>query len=293
MWSHTRSLECLVLVATVAPAELVRVATAFGPAGGGGGGSGSGSSGGRSGGGSGSAKGGAGAGRGRAAWFVLLGAPAAYLVVTGLALAVAASGGFTPDTLTRWRADALWLPAAAVVGAALVGAEFLTGAVPRLLQGTRGLRLAVHRSSGVATAGYAVAILATAVAEELLYRGLWIGLLHQRLELPTGVAIAVGALAYALGHLFFGGLAVVQKTLSGAVFGVLLVASGSLAVPLVAHLAQNAAVHLLAVRQERGAAPRPADGSTGTARKAGNAATARKAENAENAGTAGTREASR
>ncbi|MFD7931050.1 hypothetical protein, partial [Streptomyces sp. NPDC059742] len=32
MWSHTRSLELLVLVATVAPAELIRVATAFGPA---------------------------------------------------------------------------------------------------------------------------------------------------------------------------------------------------------------------------------------------------------------------
>ncbi|MFJ3794210.1 type II CAAX prenyl endopeptidase Rce1 family protein [Kitasatospora sp. NPDC090091] len=256
MWSHTRSLECLVLVASVAPAELVRVATAFGSNGAGGG----------PGGGPASAKGGSGAGggRGRAAWFALLGAPAAYLVVTGLALAVAASGGFTPDTLTDWRADAFWLPAAALAGAALVGAEFLVGAVPRLLQGAHGLRLAVHRSSGVATPGYAAAILATAVAEELLYRGLWTGLLHQRLELPTGVAIAVAALAYALGHLFFGGLAVVQKTLSGAVFGVLLVVSGSLAVPLVAHLAQNAAVHLLAVRQER-AALRTADGNAAAA----------------------------
>ncbi|WP_395298311.1 CPBP family intramembrane glutamic endopeptidase [Kitasatospora hibisci] len=255
MWSHTRSLECLVLVVTVAPAELVRVATAFGPGGGLGGGPGGGT------GGSGPAKGGAGAGggRGRAVWLALLGAPAAYLVVTGLALAVAASGGFAPDTLTDWRADAFWLPAAVLVGAALVGAEFLVGALPRLLRGAHGLRLAVHRSSGVATSGYAAAVLVTAVAEELLYRGLWVGLLHQRLELPSGAAIAVAAPAYALGHLFFGGLAVVQKTLSGAVFGVLLVASGSLAVPLVAHLAQNAAVHLLAVRQER-AGRHPTDG---------------------------------
>ncbi|MFD0275585.1 type II CAAX prenyl endopeptidase Rce1 family protein [Kitasatospora sp. NPDC127111] len=257
MWSHTRSLECLVLAATVAPAELVRVATAFGPGGAG----------------SGPGEGRTGTGRGRAAWFALFGAPAAYLVVTGLALAVAASGGFAPDTLTGWRADAVWLPAAAVTGTALVGAEFLAGAVPRLPRGANGLRLAVHRSSGVATPGYAAAILATAVAEELLYRGLWIGVLHQRLELPTAVATAVAALAYALGHLFFGGLAVVQKTLSGAVFGVLLVASGSLAVPLVAHLAQNAAVHLLAVRQERGAR-HPADGD---AERAGDATGAREA----------------
>ncbi|MFJ9643899.1 CPBP family intramembrane glutamic endopeptidase [Streptomyces sp. NPDC101206] len=231
MWSHTRSLELLVLVATVAPAELIRVATAFGPG----------------------AK--AGADRGRAARLGLLGAPAAYLVVTALAVAVAADGGFVPDALTGWRTGALWLPAAVVVGAVLVGAEFAVGAAPRLLDGSGRPRLAVHRGGGAVGGGYAAAVLATAVAEELLYRGLWIGVLHERLHLPVGVAVAVAAVAYAVGHLFFGGLAVVQKTLSGAVFGLLLVASGSLAVPLVAHLVQNAVVVALAVRQEHGARP--------------------------------------
>ncbi|MFE2143879.1 type II CAAX prenyl endopeptidase Rce1 family protein [Streptomyces sp. NPDC059456] len=235
MWSHTRSLELLVLAATVAPAELIRVATAFGPA----------------------AK--AGADRGRAARRGLLGAPAAYLLVTAVALAVAAGGGFVPDTLTDWRTGAPWLPAAALVGATLVGAEFAVGAVPRLLDGTGRPRLSVHRGGGTAGGGvgggYAAAVLVTAVAEELLYRGLWIGVLHARLRLPVAVAVAVAAVAYAVGHLFFGGLAVAQKTLSGAVFGLLMVVSGSLAVPLTAHVAQNAAVFALAVRQERGARP--------------------------------------
>ncbi|MFC5641947.1 type II CAAX prenyl endopeptidase Rce1 family protein [Kitasatospora cinereorecta] len=228
MWSHTRSLELLVLVATVAPAELVRVATAFGPA----------------------AR--PGADRGRAARLGLIGAHAAYLAVTALAVAVAADGGFAPAALTGWRAGAPWLAAAAVVGAVLVGAEFAVGAVPRLLDGTGRPRLSVHRGGGPAGGGYGAAILVTAVAEELLYRGLWIGVLHERLRLPVGVAVAAAAVAYAVGHLFFGGLAVVQKTLSGVVFGLLLVVSGSLAVPLVAHLAQNAAVFALAVRQDRG-----------------------------------------
>ncbi|WP_354644466.1 type II CAAX prenyl endopeptidase Rce1 family protein [Kitasatospora camelliae] len=231
MWSHTRSLELLVLVATVAPAELVRVATAFGP--------------------------GAQADPRRSARWGLLGAPAAYLVVTALAVAVAADGGFTPDALTGWRTGAPWLAMAAAVGVALVGAEFAVGAVPRLLAGTGLPRLAVHRggSATVGTVGgsYAAAVLVTAAAEELLYRGLWIGVLHERLRLPVAVAVAAAAVAYAVGHLFFGGLAVVQKTLSGTVFGLLAVVSGSLAVPLVAHLAQNAAVLALAVRQERGA----------------------------------------
>ncbi|MFF4582583.1 type II CAAX prenyl endopeptidase Rce1 family protein [Streptomyces sp. NPDC001373] len=229
MWSHTRSLELLVLAATVAPAELIRVATAFGPA----------------------AK--AGADRERAARRGLLGAPAAYLVVTAAALAVAADGGFVPDTLTGRLPGALWLPAAAAAGAALVGAEFALGAVPRLLDGTGLPRLAVHRGGGAVGGGYAAAVLATAAAEELLYRGLWIGVLHEGLRLPAGAAVAAAAVAYAVGHLFFGGLAVAQKTLSGTVFGLLMVVSGSLAVPLVAHLAQNGVVLALAVRQERGA----------------------------------------
>ncbi|MFE5556586.1 type II CAAX prenyl endopeptidase Rce1 family protein [Streptomyces sp. NPDC056544] len=229
MWSHTRSLELLVLVATVAPAELIRVATAFRPA----------------------AK--AGAERSRVARRGLLGAPAAYLLVTAVALAVAADGGFVPDALTNWRTGALWLSAALVVGAAVVGAEFALGALPRLLDGTGRPRLAVHRDGGTVGGGYAAAIVATAVAEELLYRGLWIGVLNEHLHLPVGVAVAVAAVAYAVGHLFFGGLAVAQKALSGAVFGLLMVASGSLAVPLVAHLAQNAVVFVLAVRQENAA----------------------------------------
>lgn len=241
MWSHTRSLELLVLVATVAPAELIRVATAFGPA----------------------AK--AGGDRGRAARRGLVGVPAAYLLVTAVALAVAAGGGFVPETLTGrlagLRTGALWLPAAVVAGAALVGAEFALGALPRLLDGsgTGRPRLAVHRGGGAVGGpvggGYAAAVLATAAAEELLYRGLWIGILHESFRLPAGVAVVVAAVAYAVGHLFFGGLAVAQKTLSGAVFGLLLVVSGSVVVPLVAHLAQNGVVFALAVRQERVARP--------------------------------------
>ncbi|MFJ1704808.1 type II CAAX prenyl endopeptidase Rce1 family protein [Kitasatospora sp. NPDC088346] len=242
MWSHTRSLELLVLVATVAPAELIRVATAFGPAARAGASTGAGVGPGA----------GAGADRGRAARWGTLGAPAAYLAVTALAVAVAADGGFVPDTLTGWRAGAPWLAAAVVVGVALVGAEFAVGAVPRLLDGTGLPRLAVHRGAGPAGGGYAAAVLVTAAVEEVLYRGLWIGVLHERLRLPVAVAVGAAAVAYAVGHLFFGGLAVVQKAVSGTVFGLLAVVSGSLAVPLAAHLAQNGAVVALALRQERG-----------------------------------------
>ncbi|SMF78978.1 CPBP family intramembrane glutamic endopeptidase [Streptomyces sp. Amel2xC10] len=222
MWSHTRSLEGLVLAATVAPAELVRLAGSFREA---------------------PAK-----HLGRARTTAAVGVPAAYLVVTGLAVAVVASGHLVPDRLNASFPGTVWLVVALGTGVALVAAEFGLGAVPELLRGTRTLRLSVQASAG---AGHLVSILLTAVAEELLYRGLWIGTLEQGLGLPTASAVCCAAVGYALGHLFFGGLAVLQKSLSGGVFGVLLVASGSLLAPVLAHLAQSLTVHALAVRQGR------------------------------------------
>ncbi|MCF3134681.1 CPBP family intramembrane glutamic endopeptidase [Streptomyces olivochromogenes] len=222
MWSHTRSLEGLMLVATVAPAELVRIAGSFGSS--------------------------TGRDRSRARTTATVGVPAAYLVVTGLALAVVASGHLAPDRLIVRFTGLAWLVIAIGTGVGLVAAEFALGAVPKLLRGTRIVRLSVQAPAGP---GYLTSILITAVAEELLYRGLWIGTLEQRLHLPAWSAICCAAVGYALGHLYFGGLAVLQKTLSGVVFGLLLVASGSLLAPVLAHLGQNLAVHALAERQGR------------------------------------------
>ncbi|MFJ7962460.1 CPBP family intramembrane glutamic endopeptidase [Streptomyces sp. NPDC096324] len=218
MWSHTRSLEGLVLVATVAPAGLVHVATAF--------------------------RTGQAPARNRART-ATVGVPAIYLIVTALAVAIAMSGHFTPGQLGAWRTGLPWIPVAVGSGVAMVGAEFALGAVPKVLRGVRGLRLSVQ-TAAPAGPGYLASIALTAVVEELLYRGLWIGVLEHSLHWSAGWAICCAAAGYALGHFFFGGLAVFQKALSGVVFGVLLVASGSLLVPVLAHLCQNLTVHTLA-----------------------------------------------
>ncbi|MEU4089955.1 CPBP family intramembrane glutamic endopeptidase [Streptomyces aureus] len=210
-------------MATVAPAELVRIAGSFHstPA--------------RD-------------NRNRTRATAAVGVPAAYLVVTGLAVAVVASGHLTPDRLNARPAEPSWLLAAIGIGVALVAAEYTLGAVPQLVRGARSLRLSVQAPAGP---GQLVSILLTAMAEELLYRGLWIGTLEQGLHLPTWLAICCAAVGYALGHLFFGGIAVLQKSLSGVVYGLLLIASGSLLAPVLAHLGQNLTVHALAVRQGR------------------------------------------
>lgn len=228
MWSHTRYLECLVLAATIAPAELVRVATAFDVRG-------------RS--------------AVRAARNAAVGVPTAYAAVCSVAVAVAVTGGFTPGYLSSWSvgsgwpAGLLWAAGAVAAGCAVIALEFGLGAAPYLLRGKRGLRLGVMVSPGSVSAAFVASVTATGIAEELLYRGLWIGTLHERLGLASAAAVFIATLAYALGHVFFGMSVVGQKAATGVVFGALLVASGSLAVPLIAHVTQNLAVSALGARQ--------------------------------------------
>ena len=225
MWSHTRSLECLVLAATIAPAELVRVATAFDVRG---------------------------RNAARAARNTAMGVPAAYAAVCSLAIAVAVTGGFTPGYLrhlSSWSVGPLWAVSAIAAGCAVIALEFGLGAAPHLLRGKRGLRFGVMVAASSVDATFVASVAATAIAEELLYRGLWIGTLHERLGLASAAAVLAAAFAYALGHVFFGMNIVAQKTVTGAVFGALLVASGSLAVPLIAHVTQNLAVSALGARR--------------------------------------------
>lgn len=222
MWSHTRSLECLVLAASIAPAELVRVSTMIDTRAGTGG-----------------------AGAVRAA----VGVPVAYAAVCSLAIGVAATGGFTSWYLRSWPVDASWICAAVLAGCAVIGLEFLVGAAPQLMRGRwRGLRFGVVPDAVRPGPVFLAAIIATAAVEEVLYRGLWMGTL-ERLGLASAAALGVSAFAYALGHVFFGMTVVLQKTASGLVFGALLVGSGGLVTPLAAHIVQNLVVFGLAANQ--------------------------------------------
>jgi membrane protease YdiL (CAAX protease family) len=210
-----------VLAATVAPAELVRVATSFDPR----------------------------ADRAVAARRARIGVPGSFAVVCALALGVAAAGGFAPRVLTSWTVTAPWLAAAVAVGCGSVALEYALVAAPAVARGARALRFGVATGPGGTGLGFMVSVLVTAVAEEVLYRGVWIGTLHERLDVPSTAAVAVAAAGYALGHMFFGFAVVGQKAVTGVLYGALLVASGSLLVPVVAHVAQNVAVSGLGARQ--------------------------------------------
>lgn len=209
MTSHTPFLSVLVLASSAFPAQLYRVGLA--------------------------AAAGARPARAvaalRSAWL-----PASFLLVAALAWYVA------PVDLAVLPASWWWYPLAVAVGLAAPAWEVAAGFGAAVVRRRRPVRVAPHRrwSTGAPMLAAAVAV---GVAEEVIFRGVGLSLLVRELGVPVAAAVALTAVAYGLNHLYFGGLTVAQKCLTGAVFGALFVASGyRLAVPLLAHVAQNLSV---------------------------------------------------
>jgi len=78
----------------------------------------------------------------------------------------------------------------------------------------------------------------TAVFEELIFRGLLIFVLVLAFQ-STVLAIVLSSLAFGLLHIMFGIQALPAKIFGGFVLGFLLVAGGTLLVPIVAHVVFN------------------------------------------------------
>jgi len=92
-----------------------------------------------------------------------------------------------------------------------------------------------------------------ASGEEIFYRMIWLGALLS-LGVPALLAVAISSLAYGLNHLWFGGIPVVSKTVTGCIYGSLYLFGGqSIWLPIVCHVLQNVVLFQLAGRTPRDA----------------------------------------
>jgi len=143
-----------------------------------------------------------------------------------------------------------WLLGAVAVGAVApaweIGLGYLIGWAGR----RRPTGFSLHDRSPSGSVAVTLAAVVVAGAEEVIFRGIGLGLLTGPLGWAPVVAIALTSVVYGLNHLYFGWLTVAQKTVTGAVFGVLWLLSGGLLVPIVAHVAQNLVVLTILPRFE-------------------------------------------
>jgi membrane protease YdiL (CAAX protease family) len=84
-----------------------------------------------------------------------------------------------------------------------------------------------------------------AVGEEILYRGIWIGVLLS-FGLPTLVAAGISSVAYGINHLAFGRTSVIAKTVTGLLYcSLYLVGGKSIWLPILSHCLQNTMLFFL------------------------------------------------
>jgi membrane protease YdiL (CAAX protease family) len=103
-----------------------------------------------------------------------------------------------------------------------------------------------------------VSTFATAIGEEVVFRGVIQPVLRSSLGLPAWFAVGLTAVFYAAGHTFYGRTVVAQKFVSGGAYGVLAIATGSLIPAVIAHVVLNAIVVVEGTRSRRRLAVRGA-----------------------------------
>ncbi len=190
-------------------------------------------------------------------WAATLAYPGLFALVALLAWYVAPATGVLAVP-GRW-----WYAVALAAGALAPGIEVAVGYLAAWLRRRRVARVALHeRWAGVSSVAL-VAVTVTAVAEEVVFRGVGLHLLRTELGWPAVPAVGLTALVYGLNHLYYGGLTVLQKIVTGVLLGVLYELCGqAVVVPLLAHVTQNLVVLLvlprIAGRRNRGVARRDA-----------------------------------
>jgi membrane protease YdiL (CAAX protease family) len=110
---------------------------------------------------------------------------------------------------------------------------------------------------------FAVLAVSAGLCEEFLYRGFAFWYFASLVGSVAGFALA--ALLFGLGHLYLGRMHVVRTTIVGAVFGLLVIGTGSLWVAIVLHAAMDLIGGAIGGRAFRAAEQRAAAGATSPA----------------------------
>lgn len=76
------------------------------------------------------------------------------------------------------------------------------------------------------------------ISEELIFRKVWINILEQ-FGINIYLIVIITAIVYGFNHVFMGSNAVIQKIISGLIYGTLYILSGSIIIPIITHVTQN------------------------------------------------------
>jgi membrane protease YdiL (CAAX protease family) len=129
---------------------------------------------------------------------------------------------------------------AVLAAPALIATEYAAGWLILRARGIRATGMTVNQDWQRPSGAVILFTLLVALMEEIVFRGLWRIVFLDNLGVTVMLFVGISALIYGCNHLYYGPVTVLQKTISGAGYGILFVLSGfNLLIPITAHLLQN------------------------------------------------------
>ncbi len=146
--------------------------------------------------------------------------------------------------VASWLASILGVVLAVIAGVFLYYNElYLSMVMKRVMSGASAkVNMLVDGGSQVARTQhrgfgpYMLLSIGISLAEEMIWRGFLTYYLESRLGVPLAAALVIGAVLFGLNHTYFGLRNVLLKTIDGLVWGVLMIVTSSVLVPILSHI---------------------------------------------------------
>lgn len=116
--------------------------------------------------------------------------------------------------------------------------EIIIGCIVVKLKGNKISKISFFKSNKL-DKSIIINTVVIAFIEELLFRQIWINILHGYFEINIYIVILVSSLAYAINHISMGFNVIVQKFVTGVLYAILYLLSGSIIIPIITHCIQN------------------------------------------------------
>ena len=132
-----------------------------------------------------------------------------------------------------------WYFIAIIIIPFVVGLEILISFMLIKLQGKKVKSICFWSAKHNVTGKVIIYSLFIAIGEEFIFRKVWFDILGNQFRINIFVVLIISSIVYGLNHLFMGNKIIIQKIMSGTIYGMLYFLSGSIIIPIITHCLQN------------------------------------------------------
>ena len=132
-----------------------------------------------------------------------------------------------------------WYPISIIIIPVIIALEILVSIAIIKIKGKKIKKISFWGAKNNINNKMIIYSLLIALGEEVIFRKVWFDILGSQFEINICIVLLVTSIVYGFNHLFMGNKIIIQKTISGIIYGMLYILSGSIIIPIITHCLQN------------------------------------------------------